>query len=396
MRVVVDHLFRGTTRVWWRLDPLSPPPPHIFKLQASYTGNANSLDWVDVAEDVGGTYLTHDSAREMTGKHLLTHYRVTLQAGGQTFLSAAAPVWGMMSQQNWTLAQEIARKFMLNQARMSGTGYLLRRMRYGAQDPAVVDQFTGAQSAAFSRTSWGTPFKVGYHPPVMVSLELQSRGYQETKGGTAPEAHSGKSEIMAVRALAIPQILPEDVWVNSTTDERWRVDEEIKVLSPLEGVPIIVGLQLIRIPQNDIVYHIPVDAWSFDAATTAENELPTLGQGCVPVDHDYPTDEIMTYATEDCCAIEGATIRVFTKTDWDNNNRDAADVVASSITTLGGRWAYAVKLDPGAYIVEFALAGSYGPDIVELQVVAPELTSSSASGDSDSVAATDETFSTMF
>lgn len=371
-RIMVDHVFRGTTRVWWRLDPLlTAAPPHVFKLEASYVGTPSALDWVRLTEEQNAAYLTYDTTRELTGTNLFTHFRVILEAGGQTFYSNALPIWGTLTRGNWVIAREIVRKHKLHQKGTAIEGYLIRRMRYGTPDTESCDYLTGAQIRSFRKNSWGTPFEIGYHPPVRFDIEIDPPKIRETRGGTEPTAFSANPGVVMATALAFPQVLLEDVWVNAVTDERWRVGE-IDRVSTLQGVPLIIKAELKLIPHNDIVYQIPVDEWSYDPTDTDADALPTRGDGCVTVDHDYPTDENMTYTTPECCAIEGADIWIFTKTDWDNGARTLQDAVATSITTTAGRWAYAVKLDPGEYVVQFMLAGRYGPDTIALTVTEPD------------------------
>ena len=163
----------------------------------------------------------------------------------------------------------------------------------------------------------------------------------------------------------------------------------------IQGVPLLIQVELTLIPHNDIVYQIPVDEWSYDPTNTDTEALPVTGTGCITVNHDYPTDESMTYVTGDCCAIEGANIWVFTKVDWDNGARSLAHAVATSITTTGGRWAYAVMLDPGDYVVRLELPGRYGPDTVSLTVTGVEVESSSVLA-SESAAETIENSYGMF
>ena len=393
-RIMVDHLFRGTTRVWWRLDPLlTNAPPHLFRLEASYIGTPSALDWVVLAEETDATYLTYDTTRELTGKNLFTHFRVVLTAEGRTYYSNAMPIWGTLTQGNWSLAREIVRKHELHQKGTAIDGYMLRRMRYGAEDASSVDQLTGAQKHSFSKTSWGTPFKVGYHPPFEFKVEMDPRGIRETRGGADPTEYSAKIETMHVTAVAFPQIIMEDVWVNKFTDQRWRVGD-IEHVSTLQGVPLIIKTTLSLIPHNDIVYQIPVDEWSHDPRDTDADALPIIGNGCISVDHDYPTNENMTYTTAECCAIEGASIRVFTRDDWDNGARLLQNAVATSITTTGGRWAYAVQLDPGEYVVQFLLDGRYGPDTVDITVV--DAAAESLSSVSSSVSVSLDSIQGMF
>jgi hypothetical protein len=49
-----------------------------------------------------------------------------------------------------------------------------------------------------------------------------------------------------------------------------------------------------------------------------------------------------------------------TAEDYAAGNRSAQYAVANSRTTTGGRWAWAMRLDPGDYVLAFEQPGAYG------------------------------------
>lgn len=368
-RLMIDHLFHGTTRVWWELDPsFNYAPPHTFQLQAGYTGNNNALDWVNIgSEAINAYYLTDDTDRELASKRLLTHYRVILTADTSQFVSNPQAINGLLTKQEWLIAKEITRKEQLRAVKVSRPGYLLRRMRYGSPATAT-DYLTDAITDSHDPSSWGTAFKVGYHPPVSLDVDFDNNLIRERKGGTNVAEYNTQPGSRAARVLAFPDLAKEDVWVDAVTDERWKI-HDIQVTSALRGVPLISTVEMRLVPFSDIIYKIPVTSASYDISN--DDVQPTVGTGCVRVDHDYGEDDAYVYQTGDCCGIEGATILAFLKSDWDLSLRTPEYAKATSQTTTNGEWAWAMLLDPGTYVLVFEKVGEYGPDTVEVTVEVP-------------------------
>ena len=371
-RLMVDHLFHGTTRVWWTLDPkFNDPQPQTFQLQAGYTGNSNALDWIDVGDPaVNAYYLDDDGNREPAGKRLLTHYRVVVTTDRGTFVSNPQGVWGTLTTKDWNFAREMIRKERLRNDLVSVDGYLLRKMRYGVKDPAATDFLTDEVIDSGNLSSWGTAFKVGYHPPVVVSADVGEETIAEFRGGADVTKHSARPTGFPTRFIAFPDMAKEDVWVDADTDQRWIV-HDIKVVVSWRGVPLVYSTELRLAPHNDVIYKIPVTNLSDDPGDLGEFQ-PTTGPGCVSVDHDYGEESAFVYQTGDCCGIEGATILAFTKADYDGGARTPAFAIATSQTTTNGTWAWAMKLDPGEYVLVFEKLGEYGPDAVNLTVQPPD------------------------
>lgn len=379
-RVFVDHLFRGKTRVWWAMDPaFNDLPPYTFQLQTGYTSNPNALDWVNIgSEATNAYYLDDDAPREQSGKNLLTHYRVILRTVRGTYVSAPTPVWGNLNNKDWNLARELLRKEKLRSDLVSRPGYLLKRMRYGVIDPNAVDPITKAIIDNTNSSSWGTAYKVGYHPPVNVVADFDPKDIDEYRGGADITQNDARLCRYQVRILAFPAVAKEDVWVDAVTDERWMIGK-ISMVANVRGVPLVCSVDMSLIPFSDVIYRIPVTNLS-DDPTDEDPFQPTVGTGCIRVDHDYGQQSALVYQTNDCCGISGATILAFRKSDWDAGNRVPTAAVASSQTTVNGTWAWAMQLNAGDYVLTFEKLGEYGPDVVHLHVTpTPNTASESAS-----------------
>lgn len=372
-RLMVDHLFHGTTRVWWTLaKSFNDAPPHTFQLQAGYTGNNNALDWVDIGDPaINAYYLEDDTTREHTGKRILTHYRIVLTAGDRKFVSNPQGVWGTLNTKDWNMAKEIVRKERLRHDLVSCDGYLLRKMRYGVKSTANTDTLTDEVIDSGHLGSWGTAFKVGYHPPVAMPADFEGENIIELRGGDNVAAHSARPTEFKMRVVAFPDLAKEDVWVDGDTDQRWIV-HEITPSVAWRGVPLVYDVTIRLAPHSDIVYKIPVTSLSYDPKAEAGEFKPTTGTGCVRVDQDYGEEAAYVYQASDCCAIEGATILAFLKTDWDGGARTPEHAVATSQTTTNGDWAWAMLLNPGEYVLTFEKPGEYGPDVAYLTVQTPD------------------------
>lgn len=110
----------------------------------------------------------------------------------------------------------------------------------------------------------------------------------------------------------------------------------------------------------------------------AEDEVPTPFQAGndpieVPTLHfvaltaDTTGSNNLQYVSQGGTPIEGATIRVYRKIDWDTNQ--LSKVVGSTVTTSAGTWMNPVFVEPGeTYTIVYTKANEYGPNTVEVTV----------------------------
>jgi len=74
-----------------------------------------------------------------------------------------------------------------------------------------------------------------------------------------------------------------------------------------------------------------------------------VGNGAYEVNHHYDGQNALTIYDENNSPIENANIYIFSKTDWDNNNRTKAYQKGWSLTDGNGQWLWSVWLDEGTY-----------------------------------------------
>jgi hypothetical protein len=89
--------------------------------------------------------------------------------------------------------------------------------------------------------------------------------------------------------------------------------------------------------------------------------------GEVALSQDSGGIDNLRYVTPEGAAIEGASIRVYAREDWEAGNFSLVKGV--SYTDALGKWQVAVFVDSGrTYTVVFSKPGYYGPDTVEIVV----------------------------
>jgi hypothetical protein len=111
---------------------------------------------------------------------------------------------------------------------------------------------------------------------------------------------------------------------------------------------------------------------------TAEDAAPTPFQaGNDPVEApalhfialnaDTGGQNTLQYVSAGGTPIDGATVRVYTKLNWDTSQ--LANVVGSTVTNASGTWLSPVFVEPGeTYTIVYHKANAYGPDTTEVTV----------------------------
>jgi hypothetical protein len=117
---------------------------------------------------------------------------------------------------------------------------------------------------------------------------------------------------------------------------------------------------------------LPADT-SVNTVASLRNVTPitkeeVTGDGSVMVDQDYGGADALSYKTGAGAGVANATIVVYLTSDYNAGNRSNAFIVAKTSTVVGGKWAFALKLDPNAYTLIYYKTGEYGPDKKEITV----------------------------
>lgn len=378
-RLAVDHMIVGVSRIWWELDrQFRDPMPYTFQLQAGNTGNPNATDWVNVGSAGVNTFFAEDDERREGnyGKTLMTHYRVVLTTGNNyKYVSKPVHTFGELGEKDWLFAREITRKEQLRHDLVSVEGFLLRRLRFGEKCEACLDPLTDGITDSKCPECNGTGFKVGYHPPTPLQMDMKPEAVFELLKGTEPPGPTTIVDNHA-RIHGFPAIAKHDVWVDSKSDQRWIV-HGVANAAEWRHVPLVTDVELKLLPYTDQAYKIEVGG---EPSELPGPVLPGSGDGDYCIDHDFGGADALAYKDGDGNAIVGATILAFTKENYDAGMRDPNKAEASSTTMANGRWSFKMCLCCGvAYTLVFEKPGVYGPDACEITIPCGDESSSSQS-----------------
>ena len=367
-RVSVDHMVRGTTRVWWQLErTFNEPGPYVFQLQLGKTGLRDAVDWVNIGAPVVNGYNAYDPEWRKAGYDLLDHYRVVLTTPTSVYVSQAANCYGDLPERDWLLAREIIRKEQLRFKYVAVPGYLLKPFRFGKPCRRCRDQLTQEVLDSDCPVCNGTGFEIGYHPPLSLQCwDISTQTIQEDvdaqfKGMTRHNPY------ITARVIGFPAINKSDIWVNGSSDERWLV-ETIQVAAAIRNVPVVYQVKMGLLPFSNTAYAIEIGG---EPAERVGPTLPIEGCGTVPVDQNYNGNDRFAYNDADDCPIHGATIHVYDKAVFDVSGFATPKnlALATTSTTANGRWVQSLALNPGDYAIVYEKLGEYGPDVDYVTVV---------------------------
>lgn len=367
-RVSVDHMVRGTTRVWWQLErTFNEPGPYVFQLQLGKTGLRDATDWINTGSPVVNGYNAYDPEWREAGYDLLDHYRVVLTTPTSVYVSQAANCYGDLPERDWLLAREIIRKEQLRFKYVAVPGYLLKPFRFGKPCRRCRDQLTQEVLDSDCPVCNGTGFEIGYHPPLSLQCwDISTQTIQEDvdaqfKGMTRHNPY------ITARVIGFPAINKSDIWVNGSSDERWLV-ETIQVAAAIRNVPIVYQVKMGLLPFSNTAYAIEVGG---EPAERVGPTLPIDGCGSVPVDQNYSGNDRFVYKDASGCPIHGAKIYIYAKSVFDVSGFATPKnlAVGTTATTANGRWAQSLALNPGDYAIVYEKLGEYGPDVDYVTVV---------------------------
>lgn len=370
-RLIVDRLVYGMTRIWWRLHPnFTDPAPHLYQLQIGRTQLPHAADWEDVGPAVANAAMLTTPARDDVTNQLDLTYRVRLTTPIRTYVSLPVAARGHLTERDWCIAREIVRKEQLNHRLTACHGALLIRQRFGIPCTRCRDPMTEAVTDSRCPVCYGTGFVSGYHAPLpFYCFTMEEVQQQENRGGALenPSAWSEYLLIAKARVIGFPLVSKEDVFVDASTDQRWRI-QATSTLAAIRGFPLVTGVLMRTIPTTDPVYQIEIGG---EPGEYLAPTLPTVGCGSVAVDHDYGGTDRLAYVSPTGEGIAGAKILAYPAEVYDNGHTTPNYAIASTTTVANGRWAQALRLDPGMYVLIYSRPGAYGPDRVDLTVTEP-------------------------
>jgi hypothetical protein len=258
LRVVVNNIFAGGTRVTWDLRPdFNDPGPFTFQLQVGRSGVATADDWEDVGMSIQDTFYAIDPDQRVFGKTNWTHYRVVLSDSAGIYYSNPQSGVGALGVRGWRLAREVTRKESIRHRFASTRGFLLKRKYHGTKCPVCLDYQTGEVRQPYCATCYGTKWVGGYYLPlpcVYADLGLDAHHTQIDAGG---RTQTTDSVAVMARMLGAPQLGEDDVWVSEDDDRRYYVHRIVNQ-AEFRGVPIVIVAELRVVPFSDTVYQITI------------------------------------------------------------------------------------------------------------------------------------------
>ena len=250
--VEVTFTPRLQTIVSWRLKKSVPPGPGLFVVQYSRYNEP----WISVTDPIDDNQATVDVFHLASPDQEAFKWRVVYMINGKEYPSDEIIGHFKATKRDLGLLNTIAHRECLTFDRYSGTpGLLLKARTSGMPCPRCTDYGLETSSRSSCPVCYGTGHAGGFYQGK--PWKLMFGGAPNTTKMTHPTLGSIESKnAVVVRALNENAVEPGDIWIDSTTQERWRFSE----ISPeivFKGFVITVKMTLSRVqfseahPLND-------------------------------------------------------------------------------------------------------------------------------------------------
>lgn len=256
-RILVIPSTLDGAQVSWELDTrnFKDAGPYNFTLQWAENNNAS---YIDVAGPTSGNFLV-DNERRLFSKLPYSVYRIKLVTAQDEYYSDPEPILGKWNRHDYLLAKDIVRREFVRLKKFTGTqGLYLGRKQWGTACNNCLDELTGMPTQAHCTVCYGTGYIGGYYTPVEFWVTEDTINMREQ---TDPNRNVTSDQVQMVRVVAAPYLTAKDVWINTTTDERWFVESK-KELAVIRGRPLVTAVELRKVEPDNVVYTLPVSQTS--------------------------------------------------------------------------------------------------------------------------------------
>lgn len=256
-RVSIDYIVAGNARIAWEMNRhFVDPGPYSFQVQVAHVGISEADDWTNVGAPVIDQFFAIDTDKRLWGKILDLYYRVELTTSVDIYYSNPQSCSGLLLKRDWLNAQEITRKELLrHRVLTSVSGYLLKARRYGPKCSICTDLLTDEVSKTNCTSCYGTGYENGFYAPV--ESIYADVGLPITRDHRNPNIGMESQAVIAARFIGDPLIYAYDVWINSTSDERYYI-HTTKSLAQVRGIPVVIEAELRLAPFSDIIYEYSI------------------------------------------------------------------------------------------------------------------------------------------
>lgn len=384
-RLIVYNIEPGVTHVTWDMHPkMNDPGDYEYQLQVNRLPNPDDPEWKDVGNSVTNAIAIEDRLDDPDtrchGFQLDKYYRIKLTTcnGDHVYFSPIEGCFGQLHRYEWKLVQEITRKEKLRHNNVSIPCVLLKVRTSGEKCPNCTNGVSGISNNSECPFCYGTGYLGGYYAPFnfnMVEISpTQLMEKHESDNVTTLNLSDNRYE---GRALGVPEILLDDIIVDLSTSQRFRVQGS-QVISQLRRVPIARKLDLVLLPWSNPAYKIPI---GIDDYYTEKGIITDSGCGYVLVDTDFPgavgpTLEEATYPKTNIDSLQyvykgmpvsGGTVDLYAISK--NEQEESVETLVFTTTTdAQGRWNKGYMADIGEYRINLYKPGYYKTTTAYLKV----------------------------
>lgn len=269
-RIVIWHMTRGGTQLYWELVPtFSVPGPYKFFIDL---GQPATDTWIALnsAPIVDDCYF-QDPCQRTWDQFVEHYYRIRLLTpDGTVYKSQPTQAYGALDRKDWLRARDIVRREHLQQRKVDGSqGVLLKRKKFGQECPVCLDHDTREITNSECGTCYGTGIVGGYYPAVEFWFTGGPTGTtRQVKNASPPRGKNADMKEDGARCVLYPLIDTKDVWVQGNTDERYIIDK-FTVIAELRGLPLVASAELRLAPATDIVYSIPLEGSPLSSSSSS-------------------------------------------------------------------------------------------------------------------------------
>lgn len=255
----INHRVRDKTILNWDLLKVSGirnwAPPIEVAIDYSPLPLATDDLWTEMAP-----YAVRDGVFEtdfqlLLGSELNTHFRLRLRdAAGNEYVTSPRHLADDIKRPVYTTYREIIRRWhtRITRGEISG-GILLKRRRWGTRCPTCLDRDGRQRIESQCPQCFDVGFDGGYYR-LETCFGLEMRGEQVSEMFDFGGGFTQEGSVSQVLFLDIPQVYPGDVWVDTTTDERWLLGSPVKTESQLGNVKLLRTAPAARFPFSHIIY----------------------------------------------------------------------------------------------------------------------------------------------
>jgi len=209
--------------------------------------------WQRVSENPLGYYF-EDKVNRHRGQTIEGAYRIRLVDGKRTWISTPTNLFQKLTFTEYRTALKILRNEN-RQVYSRSPGFLFKRRWLGTRCTKCNNFLVNNAEQEQCNICYGTGFIGGFFEPIQCPMAITGGAINHvvdpTRGPIADSQVSGR-----VNAYFAPEM--NDVWVDSTTGSRWRV-QGYSIMVHSRSVPLVIQCVLKHIPTSDPIYSLKKD-----------------------------------------------------------------------------------------------------------------------------------------